>query len=198
MPPPIVPAPTTAARAIGRVGVSLGHVRNLAGLTLGEEQVAHRLRLGRQDAVGEQLDFTSRARVEIHGDARLDGVNRREWRAGATRGLGERRANGLAGGHAGGAIGDSVLEIAGAPALPRRGTRSGESNGAVQQIAVDHGVEMPACWARVAVTGLPPVHISSASAAPHNRGSRWVPPAPGMIPRCTSGWPTLAVATATR
>ncbi len=50
---------------------------------------------------------------------------------------------------------------------------------------------IPACSACAAATGWPPVHISSASTGPHKRGSRWVPPAPGMIPRCTSGWPRL-------
>jgi hypothetical protein len=57
---------------------------------------------------------------------------------------------------------------------------------------------MPACCARAAGTGLPSVHMSSASGTPASRGSRCVPPAPGMMPSSTSGWPTLALATATR
>ena len=51
---------------------------------------------------------------------------------------------------------------------------------------------MPAASALGAGTGLPSVHISSASAAPASRGSRCVPPAPGMMPSSTSGWPTFA------
>ena len=36
------------------------------------------------------------------------------------------------------------------------------------------------------------VFISSALAGPTSRGSRWVPPKPGMIPRLISGWPKEA------
>jgi hypothetical protein len=57
---------------------------------------------------------------------------------------------------------------------------------------------MPAVLARGAANGLPSVHIWSASSAPARRGSRCVPPAPGMIPRSTSGWPTFASRAATR
>ena len=53
----------------------------------------------------------------------------------------ERRAHSLAGGDACGAIADLVLQIAGATAFLRRGTRAREGDGALQQIAVDHGVD---------------------------------------------------------
>ena len=53
----------------------------------------------------------------------------------------ERRAHRLAGGDACGAIADLVLQIAGATAFLRRGTRAREGDGAFQQIAVDHGVD---------------------------------------------------------
>ena len=33
---------------------------------------------------------------------------------------------------------------------------------------------------------------------PISRGSRWVPPAPGMMPSRISGWPTLAFSPSTR
>ena len=55
--------------------------------------------------------------------------------------LAERCAHSLTGGDACGAIADPVLQIAGATALPRRGTRSREGDGAFQQIVVDHGVD---------------------------------------------------------
>ena len=45
MPPPMVPAPITAALAIGVTGVSGGQIRDLVGLALGEEDMALRLRL---------------------------------------------------------------------------------------------------------------------------------------------------------
>ncbi|MCY1286914.1 hypothetical protein D9M70_358960 [compost metagenome] len=35
-------------------------------------------------------------------------------------------------------------------------------------------------------------HRSIALALDTARGSRWVPPAPGMVPSFTSGWPNLA------
>ena len=57
---------------------------------------------------------------------------------------------------------------------------------------------MPAASAFGADTGLPSVDISSAIFAPARRGNRCVPPAPGMIPSITSGWPTFASLVATR
>jgi len=46
--------------------------------------------------------------------------------------------------------------------------------------------------ARRLVTAQPVTMSSSAASAPINRGSRCVPPAPGRIPKCTSGRPTRA------
>ena len=44
-----------------------------------------------------------------------------------------------------------------------------------------------------------PVKMSSfAREGPTSRGSRWVPPAPGMMPSRISGWPSLALSPATR
>ena len=40
--------------------------------------------------------------------------------------------------------------------------------------------------------------ISSALLVPTSRGSRWVPPKPGMIPRLISGWPKVADSAAIR
>src|SRR5271168_4548184 len=57
---------------------------------------------------------------------------------------------------------------------------------------------MPDLKASSAFTGLPVVHISTALATPARRGRRCVPAAPGMMPSFTSGWPTCALATATR
>ena len=57
MPPPIVPAPTTAARRIGMRGVSFGDAGDLGDFALGEEDVDQRLRLVREEALAEQLGF---------------------------------------------------------------------------------------------------------------------------------------------
>ena len=143
MPPPIVPAPTTAARAIVAGGRVLRHVGNLGGLPLGEEQVAQRLRLGRHDAVGEQLALAPRAGVERHGAAHASMASTAANGARAPRrGLAERGAHGLAGGDARGAIADPVVRDRGcARRSARRGTRFRERDGAGQQLAVDHGVD---------------------------------------------------------
>ena len=137
----MVPAPTTAARAIARVGVSLG----TSGILPASRSAKNRWRIAFDSIDRTQSANSSISRrepaVEVHGEARLDGVHRGERRASAARRPGERGANGLAGGDARGAIADLVLEIAGAAALPRRGTRAREGDGAVQQIAVDHGVD---------------------------------------------------------
>ena len=68
----------------------------------------------------------------------------------------------------------------------------------VQQVAVDDLVEDPGGLRlrrrdRLAVGA----HLD-ASATPASRGSRCVPPAPGMMPSSTSGWPTFASFAATR
>src|SRR5215218_300065 len=50
----------------------------------------------------------------------------------------------------------------------------------------------PNSYASSAEIGSPVVFISSAFAGPTSRGSRWVPPKPGMMPRLISGWPNEA------
>ena len=57
---------------------------------------------------------------------------------------------------------------------------------------------IPAWSASPALMVLPFVHISTAFATPASRGRRCVPPAPGMIPKFTSGCPTFASGLATR
>ena len=57
---------------------------------------------------------------------------------------------------------------------------------------------MPSLCASSAGTWRPEMIRSSAAFGPISRGSRCVPPAPGRMPICTSGRPTLALGTATR
>ncbi len=69
MPPPMVPAPITAALPIGRVGVSVGYVGNMRGSSLGLEHMAQRCRLGREHQRAEQFALALEARIEglVHG-----------------------------------------------------------------------------------------------------------------------------------
>ena len=80
MPPPIVPAPTMAARRMSRAGVSLGTPGHLGRLTLGEEQVYQRPGFGRHQAIGEQLALDGGACIERQRDGGFDGVDRGEGR----------------------------------------------------------------------------------------------------------------------
>ena len=56
----------------------------------------------------------------------------------------------------------------------------------------------PARRASYEPIGVPVRFISSALPSPTRRGSRWVPPKPGMIPRLISGWPKVADSAAIR
>ena len=56
----------------------------------------------------------------------------------------------------------------------------------------------PIASASSAPTNRPEKTRSLALAGPTSRGSRWVPPAPGMMPSRISGWPSLALSPQTR
>jgi len=56
----------------------------------------------------------------------------------------------------------------------------------------------PAASAACALIGIPVSTICIVSALPTVRARRCVPPAPGIMPRLTSGWPNLALLPATR
>ncbi len=142
MPPPIVPAPTTAARVMSCAGVSLGMSGNLRDLAFGEEEIAERARLVREDAVGEELALTPGSGLEVHGDRGFDPVDRGEGRARAAGRPGKCRARRLTGGEAGVAVGDLVLEVARPPrrtAGPDEG--GGTGNRALKQVAVDDEID---------------------------------------------------------
>src|SRR3989338_7234136 len=55
---------------------------------------------------------------------------------------------------------------------------------------------MASAW--LALTGSPVSIISFPRPRPTRRGRRWVPPAPGMMPSLTSGWPNIALSEAMR
>src|SRR3954471_4182288 len=56
----------------------------------------------------------------------------------------------------------------------------------------------PSCSASYAPIGVPSRFSSSALPSPTSRGSRCVPPKPGMMPRLISGWPNVADSAAMR
>ena len=195
MPPPIVPAPTTAARLMSlrrRVLRDVGHLRRLA---LGEEQVAQRLRLGRDDAFGEQLALAERAGVEAQlvrpasmASTAANGARTPFARLRKRRAHRLRRPSSPASRRLG--VDRDLARLADlarrAPSLSRtRSRRAADRRRRSRRRCRPRAPSAPA-------TGLPSVHISSASSAPHRRGSRCVPPAPGMMPSSTSGWPTFA------
>ena len=78
------------------------------------------------------------------------------------------------------------------------GRVGGEGDGAGAEVAVHDRSTRPSSSAFGAFTGLPVVTRSTAAAGATSRGRRTVPPAPGTMPRVTSGRPTEAEATATR
>ena len=66
------------------------------------------------------------------------------------------------------------------------------------EVAFDERRSSPSSSATGALMIWPDTIISAAFAMPTRRGRRWVPPAPGTIPRLASGRPTWALGTATR
>ena len=76
--------------ARGRI---LRHVGNLGDVAFGEKQMHERARLGRYDAVGEQLALAPRAGVEWQREPRLDRADRGERRSQAARRLLQRCAD---------------------------------------------------------------------------------------------------------
>ena len=113
-------------------------------------------------------------------------------------GLAERRARLRARGQARRDVGDLVGQLARlARARRARAALARERDGAVAQIARRRCDRRdPRRGRLLAEIGLPSVHISSASAAPASRGSRCVPPAPGMMPEQHFGLADLRVAAA--
>ncbi len=103
--------------------------------------MAHRLRFGRDDAIGEELDLAARSGVEVHREAGFDGVYGRKWGPRSACGLRQGIARGLNRCQSGGAIADLVLELTGLAA--RAGCRAGPGEGhrALEQIALDDRID---------------------------------------------------------
>ena len=106
MPPPMVPAPMTAAERISRVGVSLGTSGILIHFALGEKELDHGTGLGGEHAAGEDFDFAFGAGVETELDAGLNGVYRGVGSMSAARRFLEIVAGLRAGGNGRGKIGE--------------------------------------------------------------------------------------------
>ena len=220
MPPPIVPAPTTAARLMSRAGVSFG----MSGTLATSRSAKNRWRSAFDSVDTTDCAKISRSRIDPSAKPR-----RRPSSIASTAASGARAplavfasvwriarqasipflicsgdsamsrvfrilracafdlANATAAVSSSARLTPSSLDDARDDAEPVEGSRPGRTSS-----------RMPAALAFDAGTGLPSVHISSASCAPHSRGSRCVPPAPGMMPSSTSGWPTFASAVAMR
>ena len=197
MPPPMVPAPITAARSIVVTGVSFG----TSGTFAASRSAKNMCTSARDSCEVTQSAKSSRSRAEPLSKSSVNApsiastalngaftpLRRLRQRAPAPprtrrrRPFDRRSCPKLAG-----------LADARRPSSARtRSHRSRDSRPRSRST-------MPAATAFDAATGLPAVHISIANSAPQSRGSRCVPPAPGMMPSSTSGWPTFASGAITR
>ena len=75
MPPPIVPAPTTAALAIGSSGVSFG-MSESRRLRVRQEGVDHRFGLIGEEAIPERVRVRACSRQRVQFGCRFDRINR--------------------------------------------------------------------------------------------------------------------------
>ena len=154
---------------------------------LGEEDVAERGGLGRGAEFEEGLALEGHGGVEVGLGGAAQAGERAEWRGLAACGL-LHRLLGLLPEAGGGRQRRAVAE--------RRGQRAAGSAAKATAPARRSPSTMrsirPSSSAFGAFTGLPVVTRSTATAGGTRRGSRTVPPAPGTMPRVTSGRPTEA------
>ncbi len=178
IPPPMVPAPTTAARVMSLAGVSFGTPGTFA---------ASRSAKNRWRSAFDSVETTHPAKSSR---SRIDPASNELFRPAS---IASTTAEGAAIPRA---VFASVLRRSAHAASPAATCST------VSEISRDLRISrafafafanaiapasrspstmwsmMPAASALAAGTGLPPVHISSAMVAPHSLGSRWVPPAP--------------------
>ncbi len=156
----------TAARVMSRAGVSFG----TSGILATSRSAKKRCRSARdsvgEHAVGEELalalSIRPRSPCVIAASMRVDGGERRPC---AACGLGQRRARRLAGGDAGVAVGNLVCQVAHASRGAARRARSSRRY-AIAPCSRSPSTTrstIPSASARAAESGLPSVHISSAS-----------------------------------
>ena len=145
MPPPMVPAPTTAAARISTVGVSFGNAGDLGRFALGEEQADQVAGFGGEHAIGEQLDLARGAGVEAVLARRLAMASTAAYGACAPRAVffkparaAVKAAAAAAGSRDLGRSARATLRVS-----PRRGFRARESDGAGQQLAVHNLIDDP-------------------------------------------------------
>ena len=185
MPPPMVPAPMTAADLIGRFGVSSG----TSGILLAARSPKKAWRSAFDSVVCTSSMNSSRSNFRPSsnflrdcGGNRLDALQRRRERAG--HGF-DRVARELQEGFVVRVIDLQVAHLRQRPhvgdlagerqrARPSGRRRSFRSNSAVLASFSE-------------ATGLPETIMFKAISRPTTRGRRWVPPAPGRMPSLTSG-----------
>ncbi len=195
MPPPMVPPPITAAVRISRASVPSGR----SGMRATSRSPKKAWRSARDCGELRSSRNISRSRFAASSNGRCSAsCNASAAFTGATR----PRAF----------FAMSASAFSSVPASPARTGRSRVRRGGRPSATMRRAKAIaplrkspstissmaPSASAFVAGTGLPPVIISSAASTPTSRGSRCVPPAPGMRPSVTSGSPTFASATATR
>ncbi len=197
MPPPMVPAPTTAARAMAFTGVSRGTSGILATSrsakntwtrardSVDTTHAAKRSRSTREPVSKSVVTAASMASIAATGARRPRASLAAAARAAAQAAMPSARE----------VFTGSSRVRRGPPAAARARAKATAPSSSGPSITASMS---PAASARAAPIGLPAVHNSSAVATSHNRGRRCVPPAPGMMPRVTSGWPSFAPAAATR
>ena len=192
MPPPMVPAPITAARATAWIGVP----RGTSGTLAASRSAKNRWRSARDSIETTQSANSARSRAEPSANGRCIAASIPSIAASGagSRDLSVPRAAVTAARPAAVSSGRSRVRRRSPAAARARANAIAPARRSPSTM----WSRMPASLARGARSGLPSVHISIASAAPASRGSRWVPPAPGMMPSRTSGCPTLASAVATR
>ena len=115
--------------------MSFGHAGDLGRFALGEKQVDHCARLGRQHAVGEQFALARGTRLEVHRDRRFDRIDARQRRARAAHGPRECRSRGLTGRDALVPAGHPRAQIACFSHLACLRTRQRECHRVVEQVA---------------------------------------------------------------
>ena len=200
MPPPMVPAPTTAAVLISGSCHVLRLARDLGDLALGEEGVAQGLGLVGVLELRKQPPLGLDALVERLAHRRLDAgdaVVGRLLVAGFAR---DRLAHGIEHAGIGLGLGQPVGLVAHARQWPLAGDALGVGDRLGAQVLARRRSRRRcrAALASAAGTWRPETIISIAAFGPMRRGRRCVPPPPGRMPISTSGRPTLALGTAMR
>jgi hypothetical protein len=189
----MVPAPMTATLWMLRWGRVAGHVFDLAGSTVGHEDVAQRAAFGGEHEVGEDLTLQNHAIVELFLGRGFDGVHALEWRRQVFRHAFDHVAGEL---EVRIALHMLARQIAhqgkGEPSACAAATLRAMASASSGRLSADWAMASNSFWpgnmASISLLMASPLTIMfSAASTPITRGRRCVPPAPGIRPSLTSG-----------